>query len=520
MKKKNLIIIIVCLLVAVAGIVTANILIKPKEEKTPTENKVDVIKKTSVLETADSAASAELIKENIVKITNEVKGVKVTGTGFFHESGYLVTNSHVVDLKGTIKITYNDGTETEATLVSNDMTSDIAILSVEEQKVLALTFGNTLNLKVTDELYAIGYPLALEGEATTTKGILSARRSAGGIEYLQTDMSLNTGNSGGPLINDKAEVFGMTTYATENASLGMSISAESLESIIQKLIDKKETKYLEDDRETNALSTVLKEIGHKDEDIYDEKERLDEVFEREQPKEDAKEEKEETKQETKPVVKKSGDNTIKKLTINGKVYKVDKEDNCMIPYNVRQQSLEPLDIQVIPNHAKATVKITGNKYVEAGKSNIVNITVTAENGEQFVYDIKIYTTKPTLERLAKVIVIPSSTYDKNTEDYYLDFSFIEGRDKENGFIDDSGDPFTKMHITLYANKRELKTYSFDLLTSTPKIRFSEIRSMIAEEEYTTMINDELNVELTMKIVVDTVEQGSFTYNEAYYWLSK
>ena len=109
MKNKKIIILIVCLFAAVAGIITANILIKSKEDKPVTENKVNTINKTSVLETADPAKAAELIKENIVKITNEVKGEKVTGTGFFHETGYLITNSHVVDLKGTITITYYDG---------------------------------------------------------------------------------------------------------------------------------------------------------------------------------------------------------------------------------------------------------------------------------------------------------------------------------------------------------------------------------------------------------------------------
>lgn len=507
MKKKNLIIIIVCLLVAVAGIVTANILIKPKEEKTPTENKVDVIKKTSVLETADPAKAAELIKENIVKITNEVKGVKVTGTGFFHESGYLVTNSHVVDLKGTIKVTYNDGTETEATLVSNDMTSDIAILSVEKQKVLALTFGNTLNLKVTDELYAIGYPFALEGEATTTKGILSARRSAGGIEYLQTDMSLNTGNSGGPLINAKAEVFGMTTYATENASLGMSISAESLESIIQKLIDKKETKYLEDDRETNALSTVLTEIGHKDEDIYDEKERLDKVFDREPPKV----EEPEKPVEVKPVVKKSGDNSLKELYVNGKKIDIKTYDS---QYHISHLGAgKALDIKVVPNHSKATVRIQGNRDLAEGEGTIVNIFIKAENGkEKCVYDLKVSAVKTTIDNIHTM-----ETYANLTQDYETNVNVFEinvnFRDRDGletygtyGYV--SG-PIRKVEVTASVintpTARELKKYTFNA-DGRSIIKVSEIRSMLNEEDY----NGQTFANLKFDIKVTTYSQGSYT----------
>ena len=96
-------------------------------------------------------------------------------------------------------------------------------------------YGETLSLNITDEVYAIGYPYALVGEASVSKGVLSARRSAGAIGFLQSDISLNIGNSGGPLINDKAELLGINTYATENASMGMSISSESLQEIIKVL---------------------------------------------------------------------------------------------------------------------------------------------------------------------------------------------------------------------------------------------------------------------------------------------
>jgi S1-C subfamily serine protease len=519
--KKKIIILMAVIIVIAAAIVITTILVKPKKQETkPTENQVQVINKTTLLDKADSAQAAELIKQNIVKITNEVKGTKVTGTGFFHETGYLVTNSHVVDLKGTIKVTYHDGTTTNATLVANDMTSDIAILSVEEQKALALTFGSTLTLKVTDELYAIGYPFALEGEATTTKGILSARRSAGGIEYLQTDMSLNTGNSGGPLINAKAEVFGMTTYATENASLGMSISAESLESIIQKLITNKETKYLETDREPNALSTVLTEIGHKDEDIYDEKEILDKVFEREQPKVE-----EQPKEEAKPVVKKSGDNTIKKLTINGKVYKVTKDD-CIVSYKARRQSLEPLDIKVETNHPKAKVKIEGNRKVQAGTSNIVNITVTAENGSKWIYDIKITTSTPTMERLAKVNIYTSIEHDYNIGANVLKFN-IEGQDSD-GLTAGAGsnsiiqyeEPFTKLTVKLYVEvhkptgmeRRALKTYTFNDVTGNEYVKLSEVKSLLVDEDFFFGETQQDFAFTYIEATVETVSQGTFTYS--------
>ena len=62
-------------------------------------------------------------------------------------------------------------------------------------------FGNTLNVKIANDLYAVGYAANLEGESSITKGILSARRSIAGTEYLQTDAAINSGFSGGPLLN-------------------------------------------------------------------------------------------------------------------------------------------------------------------------------------------------------------------------------------------------------------------------------------------------------------------------------
>ena len=524
MKNKKIIILIVCLFAAVVGIITANILIKSKEDKSVTENKVNTINKTSVLETADPAKAAELIKENIVKITNEVKGEKVTGTGFFHETGYLITNSHVVDLKGTITITYYDGTTANATLVANDMTSDIAILSVVEQKALALTFGSTLTLKVTDELYAIGYPFALEGEATTTKGILSARRSAGGIEYLQTDMSLNTGNSGGPLINAKAEVFGMTTYATENASLGMSISAESLESIIQKLITNKETKYLETDRESNALSTVLTEIGHKDEDIYDEKERLDKVFEREQPKE----EKEEQKQETKPVVKKSGETRLSKLTVNGKSIKPEDIREHWQQFVIRRQEYEKLNIVAVPKDSKAKVTIKNNGPFKMGTAQFVNIIVTAENGNKYEYSLYVVVTKPTNSKATSFSVETSFEYDYERKAYGLSPIFYANDKYGNEASDEFADPYSKFSMTLYLKttegKRELKTYSYtdkqlnyiDGIYSGEKIfvKESELHKLLNDEDYT--LTDNTEAEIEVKATLTTWSQGTYTSTNTFY----
>lgn len=268
LKKKSVVVSIIIILLIITGVVLFLVFGNKKEEKV----EVTAMEQLAPLEKDNSSEAAELIKKNIVKIVNTIdEETKIIGTGFFDKSGYLVTNSHIVDIKGDISIEYYDGTKEKAVLFSNDITSDIALLAVENPKVKAMYFGKTLDIKVTDDVFAVGYPFALEGEASVSKGVLSARRSAGGIEFLQSDIALNQGNSGGPLINGKGELLGINTYATENASIGMSISSESLEIIINKLIESKEVKYLEEERPSNALSIVLVEIGHKTDDMYNEK---------------------------------------------------------------------------------------------------------------------------------------------------------------------------------------------------------------------------------------------------------
>lgn len=272
MSKKNWIIISVCVVTTIlVGVILTLCLLDDKKDY-----QVYELELLQPLNNSDSSTAVNRIKENVVKISNRIDEENIIyGTGFFDKSGYLVTNSHVVDIKGDITVTYSDGSVSNAEITSNDILSDIAILSVENVLIKALPLKSTLNLEVTDELYSIGYQLNLEGDATVTKGILSAKRVSSGIEFLQTDAAVNAGGSGGPVINDLGEVLGMVTLASDNATLSFAISSDTLELYINKLINNKNVTYLENDRETNALGTVLKEVGYHTEDIYEEEKYFD-----------------------------------------------------------------------------------------------------------------------------------------------------------------------------------------------------------------------------------------------------
>ena len=158
------------------------------------------------------------------------------GTGFIvSEDGYIITNDHVVESAlalGVVTVTLHDGSELEATIVGTDARSDIALLKVEMDGLIALTFVDLDDIAVGQSVVAIGFPLDLErGEGsafTVTTGIVSAKNrqfnSASPIfGAIQTDAAINSGNSGnsgGPLINLYGEVVGVTTAIAINQNIG------------------------------------------------------------------------------------------------------------------------------------------------------------------------------------------------------------------------------------------------------------------------------------------------------------
>ena len=165
------------------------------------------------------------------------------GSGFvISADGYVVTNNHVVEDATKVTVVFDDGTETEATIVGTDERTDLAVLKIEGTDLPFVQFEDESS-RVGDWVVAVGNPFGLGG--TVTVGVISGEgRNIGGSSYgdfLQIDAAVNTGNSGGPAFNTSGEVVGVNTaiYSPNGGNVGIAfaIPAATVKGIVRQLIE-------------------------------------------------------------------------------------------------------------------------------------------------------------------------------------------------------------------------------------------------------------------------------------------
>ena len=171
------------------------------------------------------------------------------GSGFIiDEKGLVVTNNHVIQDAKDIIIRVNGDKEFKAKVIGADPLSDIAVLQLDTKETfIPVKFGDSDKARIGDWVIAIGNPFGLGG--TVTSGIISARNRSIGLsryeDYIQTDASINSGNSGGPLFDMNGDVVGINTAILgRNGSIGIgfSIPSNSAKIVIDQLIKFGETK--------------------------------------------------------------------------------------------------------------------------------------------------------------------------------------------------------------------------------------------------------------------------------------
>ncbi|MBT7617480.1 MAG: trypsin-like serine protease [Calditrichaeota bacterium] len=182
------------------------------------------------------------------------KKVENLGSGFLiSEDGYILTNQHVVNAATEIVVTMTDGQKYDAETIGFDFDTDVALLKIKGHNFPFIPFGNSDNSIIGEWAIAIGNPFGLfsiHSQPTVTVGVISAvnrdfERNQDGHLYqdmVQTDASINRGNSGGPLVNSLGELIGMNTIIfTEGGGsigLGFAIPANKLEKIFQDLLQR------------------------------------------------------------------------------------------------------------------------------------------------------------------------------------------------------------------------------------------------------------------------------------------
>ncbi len=206
----------------------------------------------NTVDTEGAISWQEVYKQNIpsvVSISCLTDTGSASGTGvILSEKGYIVTNSHVVSDSTQVTVLLSDDRHFTARIVGADTVSDLAVLHIDAENLTPAKFGNSDSLQVGDAVVAIGDPLGVELRGTMTDGIVSAisrdvTLNGRTMTLIQTNAALNSGNSGGPLINCYGQVIGINTMKisafTDDAGvegLGFAIPSTTVKSIVDQLI--------------------------------------------------------------------------------------------------------------------------------------------------------------------------------------------------------------------------------------------------------------------------------------------
>lgn len=194
-------------------------------------------------------AIVEKVMPSVVGVSSTLSGGTATGTGIIMtEDGYIVTNCHVVEGATEIMIVLENEEQYKAKLIGSDSQTDLAVLKIEADDLTAAEFGDSDEVVVGELAIAIGNPLGFELFGSVTSGIISALDREITIDdrtmsLIQTDAAINSGNSGGPLVNSYGQVIGInsakisSSYYSSVEGLGFAIPITEARMIINDLIN-------------------------------------------------------------------------------------------------------------------------------------------------------------------------------------------------------------------------------------------------------------------------------------------
>lgn len=203
--------------------------------------------------TGEELALPDIYKKvipSVVSITATSGSSTSTGTGIIMSSdGYIITNYHVVSSAQQIVVLLTNGQEYAACRVGGDETSDLMVLKIDATDLTPAEFGDSDAAEVGDSVVAIGDPLGIELRGTMTDGIICGIKRDVDVgdrtmSLMQTNAALNSGNSGGPLVNMEGQVIGINTIKLSSSGfttvegLGFAIPIDSSKPIVDELVEK------------------------------------------------------------------------------------------------------------------------------------------------------------------------------------------------------------------------------------------------------------------------------------------
>jgi serine protease Do len=184
-------------------------------------------------------------KEMLKGVTSSVVTVEnddAFGSGIIiSPDGYILTNYHVIKGGNNIVVKLGKDEPQKAQIVRENKDYDLALLKIKQSNLKPLPFANSDSTNTGDELYAIGTPLDKSLQQTITQGIISGYRILNGVNFIQTDVSINRGNSGGPLLNQKGEIVAITTmrvFGNGVAGIGFGIPSNIILQMMNITFDK------------------------------------------------------------------------------------------------------------------------------------------------------------------------------------------------------------------------------------------------------------------------------------------
>lgn len=215
---------------------------------TNSEENVDKDPKKTIEKSVKSVVGISKLEQNgnSIFLSDSEKKLGLGSGVILSENGYILTNQHVAGNKyGSCYVTLENGSTHNGNVIWSDSNLDLAIVKITANKLDYINLADSDKISLADEVYAIGNPIGIEFQRTVTKGIISgidrtiklADTESYMEDLIQTDATINEGNSGGALINEDGELIGISTVKISNAEgIGFAVPINIVKPILEKLI--------------------------------------------------------------------------------------------------------------------------------------------------------------------------------------------------------------------------------------------------------------------------------------------